>query len=77
MRYPTLFLMIFFACSVCLQTYAQTPDSAVRYYQDAQKKMKKGDWSGALEDYTKSNREELALERLERGRQTVEPPNSI
>jgi tetratricopeptide (TPR) repeat protein len=42
------------ACFVCLQAHAQTPDSAVRYYQDGLKKIKKGNWPGAVEDYTKA-----------------------
>jgi len=46
--------MFFVACFVCLPTHAQTPDSAVRYYQDGQKKMKNGNWPGAVEDYTKA-----------------------
>ena len=34
--------------------YAQTPDSAVRYYTQGEKELRKGDWISAIEYYTKA-----------------------
>ncbi len=33
---------------------SQTPEAAVRYYENGAKKFSKGDFAGALEDYTKA-----------------------
>ena len=45
-------LPILVYCSSILK--AQTPDSAVKYYQSAFKKLDKGDFDGAIADYTRA-----------------------
>src|SRR5215467_11074013 len=46
---PIVFLLVF-----CLFAHAQTPLSAVNKYKDGSAKLKKGDFDGAIRDYTEA-----------------------
>lgn len=54
MRCRTLFLLLVIVCSLNHESHAQTPRLASRYYEEGEKKMKHGDWLGAVEDFTKA-----------------------
>jgi len=54
MRCRTLLLLVAVVCFFGLESHAQTPALAVRYYDAGDKKRKQGDWFGAVEDFTKA-----------------------
>ena len=54
MRCRTLLLLVAVVCFFGLESHAQTPALAVRYYDAGDKKRRQGDWSGAVEDFTKA-----------------------
>ena len=48
------FLLVIFLISSGLAMQAQTPDSAINYYEHGTKKFGKGDLDGAIEDFTRA-----------------------